>query len=769
MHKSTVLSLLLAGSAAIGSADAGLAAGGPGRAPLPIPHEQATSLDDLIVIHHAGDVAIRDRLRRVSDLWLDAGHFLVGRVRPRVRAWLAANDIAVDALPAIADDEELFLVGLDEDVSAARLAARGARLLFRQGDQALVSVVAADHDAHEELHTLTSERFLHCGVVPFERRGMALQRPFTPPAIAHLGSGGDPAIQALVDQVDESNIEATVVSLSSLFTRRSTEPGGTTAQNQIQATLNGLGLTTSLQQFNPAFARNVVAEIPGIVDPNKVVVIGAHYDTINLQDGAGSNSPGSDDNASGTGGVLEAARIFAGAGSFKYTLRFILFAGEESGLLGSNFDSGQSLSNGEEIIGMLNMDMISYRAPGDTRDVDFATNNTSAGLTAFCDQIGELYVPDWASSMGILGAGSSDHASYNADGWPAVFFFEDLGQFYGQIHTANDVYPTSNTDFLLSKMILQGVIASAATLAEPADMTISHTELGDRTLDPGSFEFTCEVTSLNAGNVTDVELYYSVDGGPFSSVEMARQSGDEWFVELPSFGNPAIVDYYFASYDDQGGFEDLPAGASASEAPFRMVIGAQVELVAYDFEAAGDQGWTHGQDAQQDDWQRGSPNGSGGDPNTAVSGSNVWGNDLAPSGFNGLYQANVSNWLRSPSFDLSGSSQVFLRYQRWLTVEDGLYDQAQIRINGTVVWENVIGTPGDDQNHTVDTSWTPQLIDISAQAAGNPSVQIEYRLISDGGLQFGGWNLDDVALISLEAGASPAARQQTATTPLRVP
>ena len=197
---------------------------------------------------------------------------------------------------------------------------------------------------------------------------------------------------------------------------------------------------------------------------------------------------------------------------------------------------------------------------------------------------------------------------------------------------------------------------------------------------------------------------------------------------------------------------DIPTQSASFASSLQAARG---EAAHRDFEAVADEGWTHGQDATQDDWQHDVANGKAGDPGSAFSGQRLWGNDLGPSGFNGAYQPNVSNWLRSPVIDLTGTQNVFVRYRRWLTVEDGLYDQAQIRVNGVVVWQNTTGTPGDDENHMLDTAWMRHTVDVTAEAAGNASVQIEFRLISDDGLNFGGWNLDDFSLVSLEPIGSP--------------
>ncbi len=97
---------------------------------------------------------------------------------------------------------------------------------------------------------------------------------------------------------------------------------GTTPQLEanIQNTLN---MKDSVPQWN------TVAEIKGSEHPGQVVIVGAHLDSWDLGTGAS-------DNGTGSMATLEAARIIAQSGlKPKRTIRFILFTGEEQGLIGS--------------------------------------------------------------------------------------------------------------------------------------------------------------------------------------------------------------------------------------------------------------------------------------------------------------------------------------------------------------------------------------------------------------------------------------------------
>src|SRR5262249_45503034 len=86
---------------------------------------------------------------------------------------------------------------------------------------------------------------------------------------------------------------------------------------------------------------NVLAYLPGKTD--EYIILGAHYDHLGrgyydslAPSQAGQIHPGADDNASGTAGVLELARLLAPMkGQLQRGILFASFAGEELGLLGS--------------------------------------------------------------------------------------------------------------------------------------------------------------------------------------------------------------------------------------------------------------------------------------------------------------------------------------------------------------------------------------------------------------------------------------------------
>jgi hypothetical protein len=127
-----------------------------------------------------------------------------------------------------------------------------------------------------------------------------------------------------------------------------------------------LSVTTDIVRKNAPSA-NVVGVLEGS-DPklkDEVIVIGAHYDHLG-RGGEGSLAPregeihhGADDNASGTAGLLELARLFSQERDrMRRTVLFVAFSGEEEGLIGSSYYVNHPARPLEQTVAMINMDMV---------------------------------------------------------------------------------------------------------------------------------------------------------------------------------------------------------------------------------------------------------------------------------------------------------------------------------------------------------------------------------------------------------------------------
>ncbi len=206
-------------------------------------------------------------------------------------------------------------------------------------------------------------------------------------------------------------------------------------------------LTTDILRIRKP-VRNVLAAIDGS-DPelrNEWVIAGAHYDHLGLdgefslaRDGNGQIHHGADDNASGTAGILELARI-AGRNkdSFKRSVLLMAFAGEEVGLRGSSHFVAEPTIDIENAVAMLNLDMI-----GRLRDdhVYVSGVGTSPDFRTALEELNESVglSLDYSSS----GMGASDHMSFNIKKIPVLFFFSGLHSDY---HQPSDTADKINAD-----------------------------------------------------------------------------------------------------------------------------------------------------------------------------------------------------------------------------------------------------------------------------------------------------------------------------------
>lgn len=141
--------------------------------------------------------------------------------------------------------------------------------------------------------------------------------------------------------------------------------------------LNGAKCELStILKIKDYIAKNVVGYIEGRDKKlkNELVIIGGHYDHVGFmsrhKDGEDYIFNGADDNASGTAGTMAVAKAFTSMNvKPKRSILFILFAGEEKGLYGSEYYVEHPLYPLDKSVAMLNMDMIG-RNGNDTLEID---------------------------------------------------------------------------------------------------------------------------------------------------------------------------------------------------------------------------------------------------------------------------------------------------------------------------------------------------------------------------------------------------------------
>jgi len=261
------------------------------------------------------------------------------------------------------------------------------------------------------------------------------------------------------------------------------------------------------------------------------------------------------------------------------------------------------------------------------------------------------------------------------------------------------------------------------------------------------------------GELDTVRVLYSFDVDAdldeFESVDVAGNDGGEYDVTLPPAADGTFVRYRLEVLDNDGAVVGSEPQGSITDPWFGLWVGTHETVFFADFEG-DDGGFTHellaGDSEREgaDDWAWGTPGGDAGDPDQAYSGDSIWGNDITPEeNWNGAYQPNIHNVLRAPAVDVAGATEAHLQFRRWLTVEDGHYDTAAVRVNGRTIWTQHASDDEDDAgDHHQDLHWALRSYDVTDLIDATGTLRVEWELITDGGLQLGGWNLDDVRVVA---------------------
>ncbi len=191
-----------------------------------------------------------------------------------------------------------------------------------------------------------------------------------------------------------------------------------------------------------ATVNNVLAYLPGKTD--EYVIVGAHYDHLGrgnydslAPSQIGQIHPGADDNASGTAGVLELARMFAPMkGELQRGILFMSFAGEELGLLGSAYWVQHPTLPLDKAVAMLNMDMI-----GRIKDEKVYIGGVGTGSTLKPVIEHAAAKQNFKVEYSAGGYSASDHTSFVAKHIPVLFFFSGLHSDY---HKPSDTWDKIN-------------------------------------------------------------------------------------------------------------------------------------------------------------------------------------------------------------------------------------------------------------------------------------------------------------------------------------
>ncbi|HEX8538792.1 MAG TPA: M20/M25/M40 family metallo-hydrolase, partial [Cystobacter sp.] len=244
-------------------------------------------------------------------------------------------------------------------------------------------------------------------------------------------------------EVREPELRGTIQALSTNWTNRDyTLKNGADASSWLEnewkrITAGRPDITVELVAH--AFQQSsVIATIRGTTLPDEVVVLGGHLDSINLSNATTGTAPGADDDASGVASITEVLRVAVLKGYRPArTVKFMAYAGEEAGLLGSKAIANSFKASAVNVVGVLQLDMTNYK--GSTFDFGLVQDRTNPALNTQVRDLIATYQPERTVANIMCGYGCSDHASWTSAGYPAAMPFEaSLSSMNPKIHGAED-------------------------------------------------------------------------------------------------------------------------------------------------------------------------------------------------------------------------------------------------------------------------------------------------------------------------------------------
>lgn len=185
-----------------------------------------------------------------------------------------------------------------------------------------------------------------------------------------------------------------------------------------------------IQNFKAA---NVCAFVPGTAKPDSFLFVTAHYDHLGGM-GATTYFPGANDNASGVSLLLNLAKYYA-VHPQRYSIAFVLFAGEEAGLIGSKYFTENPLVPLKNIRFLTNTDLAGTGEEGITVVNATEFPKEYAMMNAVNDN-GKFLAKINARGK----AANSDHYFFTEKGVPAFFFYT-----LGGIKAYHDVFDRAET------------------------------------------------------------------------------------------------------------------------------------------------------------------------------------------------------------------------------------------------------------------------------------------------------------------------------------
>lgn len=208
-------------------------------------------------------------------------------------------------------------------------------------------------------------------------------------------------------------------------------------------------------EVNDVSGKNIIATLQGKSDG--IIIVTAHYDTIEI-------SPGADDDGSGIASILMIAEIMSKYSYFA-TVKFMIFSGEEIGLLGSKDYARRAFEQNSNIIGVLSIDKVGYaNTADDGKKIRHHADKKSEWMIDISAELSKKYNKQIGLEVVRLPIdSSSDHKAFVKYGFSGSNLVEEsLNPTY---HTSEDIINYINITYLakVTKLAL-GITAKMSSL-----------------------------------------------------------------------------------------------------------------------------------------------------------------------------------------------------------------------------------------------------------------------------------------------------------------
>lgn len=592
---------------------------------------------------------------------------------------------------AWATSEEYYVVYVPDNEKPGFLSSRPAAIPLYNGEGFLV--LSWDSNNPQPLQPFKSDGMLRISkneAKLAQPKGLSPARSITP----------DPFVEAMLEQVSAGNITTTVQHLQDYGTRNAYHAQSVAAQNWIKSQFQNMGLSVEVMDFSMpsgSASDNVIATLTGTKYPQEFVVIGGHYDSYS----GGSSAPGADDNASGTAGVLEIARIMS-QHTFDRSVVFCAFSGEEYGLYGSDAYASRAAQLGMDIHGYFNLDMIGYLKPGNTTIKSTLIYPAAAQeLATFYVDVAAAYLPQFVVSPGYLSGGDSDHTSFNNNGFMGIFPFEAVPDYSPYIHTTNDIVGPSYNNENQAAVFTKASLAAAATLANRLNPPRGLVALaGDQMVE---LVWTTLPDAASFNIYRDGQLYQNVAGNSFVDTMVT---------------NGITYSYYITAIYAGSNLESDPSNTVSATPmpPLSLPFVTDFENGAPYFEFAG--GWG---------------------VSTTQSHSPTHSITESPSG---QYQNDVTSYayLRPVNLSTGFTSAEVSFWTRYDLESNYDYTWFEVSTNGSN-WVSLA------QFNGTQTSWQKKTYNLNS-FLNQPFVQFRFKFVSDGSVTQDGLYVDDFELVT---------------------